>query len=187
MKGLVEGYVANVETLAESLSVRRRKPVVDGDGAIIRPATYQRKETELDAEVDELEANIEGINAFTDRLIGILKNTDELFEPAAGIGWPAHRIDGIGDGNNEKSGDSKNKKEESESSKNKKEESGESKNEKDRDDENKKSKESDGDQDVNAEIAEPNRSLMKKILTTLFKIMKELERKLTVLKARRIE
>ena len=77
VKALVERFIASAEKLAESLSVWRRTPVVDEDGTIIRPQTYQRKETELDAEVADLEASIEGINAFTDELIRIMESGDK--------------------------------------------------------------------------------------------------------------
>ncbi|MBQ9438551.1 MAG: recombinase family protein [Lachnospiraceae bacterium] len=75
IKTLVEKFITNAGKLADALSVWRRIPVVDEDGAIIRPATYQRKETDLDAEVAELETAIQRINAFADCLISIMEAT----------------------------------------------------------------------------------------------------------------
>ena len=168
VKELVDRFIANVGILAESLSSWRRKPVVDKDGTIIRPATYQRKETELDAEVEDLEANVEGIKTFTDQLIGILKNPDGVFEPAAVSGGHIKSINGIGDIKNE--------------------EDGKSEKEEGRDSGNEKSEKNASDNDSNAKRgAEPNGLSLKKLLATLLKIMKRLERKLAALKARLIE
>ncbi|MBQ9437285.1 MAG: recombinase family protein, partial [Lachnospiraceae bacterium] len=75
VKGLVGELIANMGKLAESLSAWRRVPVVDGDGAIIRPETYQRKETEQDDEVKGLEAGIEGLSLFADGLVRVLESS----------------------------------------------------------------------------------------------------------------
>ena len=88
VKGLVEEFVASMRKLAESLSVWRRVPIVDGDGTIIRPATYQCKETELDDEVKGLEAGIRGLSAFTDVLISALESGRK------GVLAYSHRMDG---------------------------------------------------------------------------------------------
>ena len=83
IKSLIEKFVANAGTLADSLSVWRRIPIVDEDGTIIRPKTYQRKETEMDAEVAELEAGIGRINAFADELVRIMESGEKSVLAAA--------------------------------------------------------------------------------------------------------
>ncbi|MBQ9438569.1 MAG: recombinase family protein, partial [Lachnospiraceae bacterium] len=88
VKGLVEEFIASMENLAEALSVWRRVPVVDEDGTIIRPKTYQRKETELDNEVRSLEADIRGLNLFADGLIKALESG------RTGVPAYSHRMDG---------------------------------------------------------------------------------------------
>ena len=87
IRNLFEKFIEEAGNLASSLSAWRRIPVVDVDGTIIRPATYQRKETELDAEVADLEIGIKGIGAFTDELIKIIGSGGKgVFNAAGTVG-----------------------------------------------------------------------------------------------------